>query len=78
MQIVENKLDRPVADCEYLQQVRDEIESDQPAVSEIITYHDCHLIAATGKCPYPARYCEFKKETEELIDWIQATVRGGA
>ena len=78
MQIIENRLEKKTVDeCPFLIQMVDEVETDRPAVPENITCHDCAYINATGKCAFPAKLCEFKRETEEMINWVQAAIRGG-
>ena len=84
MQIIENRLPDPrdIEDCEFLQRVTDEVDTNVPEITENVTYHDCMVLISMKQCAYPARciypsrYCEFKKESEDLVEWVQSFIRG--
>lgn len=78
MQVIQNRLEKEVESqgCEFLQLTIDEVETDLPNITENVSYFDCTMIVATGKCPYPARHCGFKDQVEEFINWAQNAIRG--
>lgn len=48
-----------------------------PCVREHITFHDCAALETLPQCPFPGRYCVYKRELEELVNWVyEAALKG--
>lgn len=58
--------------CEHERRYRDEGDhSFVPGYREYIDIFDCTMRDQNQPCPYPAKYCNFKKQEEDWDDYVK-------
>ena len=58
-------------ECEFLKHIDGQISIEvMETIAELLTSFSCTIIDAGRECPYTARYCHYKKETERLEEAV--------